>query len=155
MQWCQLFCLIIKEYISRWIYTSNKVLTLSWRRSLSYRNQSIDLLCKLMNWFLYDKDIHHERVKMLFTHHNPKVCFLTYRKVGLASFLFFFYQGIFFTNIMSQKVAEKGGGYFFNSLLHNFIQQSLNSGSAQVQILLAVCRRFEMVRISNNGPGWK
>ena len=30
-------------------------------------------------------------------------------------------------------------------LLHNFIQLSLNSGSAQVQILLAACRRFAMV----------
>ena len=37
-------------------------LTLSWRRSLSYRNQSIDLLCKSMGWFLYDRDICHERV---------------------------------------------------------------------------------------------
>ena len=34
-------------------------------------------------------------------------------------------------------------------------QLSLNSGSAQVQILLVACRRFEMVRISDNGPGWK
>ena len=41
------------------------------------------------------------------------------------------------------------------SLLHNFIQLSLNSGSAQVQILLAACRRFAMVRISDNGLGWK
>ena len=41
------------------------------------------------------------------------------------------------------------------SLLHNFIQQSLNSGSPQVQILHAMCRRFEMVRIFDNGPGWK
>ena len=40
------------------------------------------------------------------------------------------------------------------SLLHNFIQQSLNSGSAQAQILLAACRRFAMVRISDSGPGW-
>ena len=40
------------------------------------------------------------------------------------------------------------------SLLHNFIQQSLNSGSAQVEILLAVCWRFAMVRSSDNGPGW-
>ena len=32
------------------------------------------------------------------------------------------------------------------SLLHIFIQQSLNSGSAQVQILLAVCQRFVMMR---------
>ena len=41
------------------------------------------------------------------------------------------------------------------SPLHNFIQQSLNSGSAQVQILLTTCRRFVMVRISDNGPDWK
>ena len=38
-------------------------LTLSWRRSLSYRNQSIDLLCKSMDWFLYDSVLRHERVK--------------------------------------------------------------------------------------------
>ena len=37
------------------------------------------------------------------------------------------------------------------SLLHNFIQKSLNSGSAQVQILLAECRRYVMVRISDCG----
>ena len=38
-------------------------LTLSWRRSLSYRNQSIDWLCKSMDWFLYDNDLPHERIK--------------------------------------------------------------------------------------------
>ena len=37
------------------------------------------------------------------------------------------------------------------SLLHNFIHQSLNSGSVQVQILLAAFRRFSMARISDNG----
>ena len=37
------------------------------------------------------------------------------------------------------------------SLLHNFIQLSLNSGSAQAQTLLAACRRFAMMRISDNG----
>ena len=36
-------------------------LPLSWRRSLSQRNQPIDLLCKLMDWFLYDRDLRHER----------------------------------------------------------------------------------------------
>ena len=40
-------------------------LTLSWRRSLSYRNQSIDLLCKSMDWFLYDNGPRHERVNEL------------------------------------------------------------------------------------------
>ena len=38
------------------------------------------------------------------------------------------------------------------SPLHSFIQLSLNSGSAQVQTLLAACRRLAMVRISDNSP---
>ena len=37
-------------------------LTLSWRWSLSYRNQSIDLHSKLMDWFLYGRVLRHERV---------------------------------------------------------------------------------------------
>ena len=43
------------------IQKSHSSLTLSWRRSLPYRNQSIDLLCKSMHWFLYDRDFLHER----------------------------------------------------------------------------------------------
>ena len=39
-------------------------LTLSVRRSLSYRNQFIDLLCKSMDWFLYGRDLRHERVEI-------------------------------------------------------------------------------------------
>ena len=37
-------------------------LSLSSRRSLSYRNQSIDLQSKSMDWFLCDRDLLHERV---------------------------------------------------------------------------------------------
>ena len=37
-------------------------LTLSWQKFLTHRNQSIDLQIKLMDWFLYDRDICHERV---------------------------------------------------------------------------------------------
>ena len=40
-----------------------KLLTLSGRKPLSYRNQSTDLLRKSMDWFLYDNDLRHERVK--------------------------------------------------------------------------------------------
>ena len=39
-------------------------LTLLGRRSLSYRNQSIDLQSKSMDWFLQDRDLRHERVKL-------------------------------------------------------------------------------------------
>ena len=42
--------------------TSLELLTLSWRRALSYRNQPIDLQSKSMDWFLYDNGLRHERV---------------------------------------------------------------------------------------------
>ena len=38
-------------------------LTLSWGRFLLHRNQSIDMLSKSLDWFLYDRDLRHERVK--------------------------------------------------------------------------------------------
>ena len=38
-------------------------LILSWQRSLSCRNLSIDLLWKSVDWFLYDRDLRHERVR--------------------------------------------------------------------------------------------
>ena len=34
-----------------------------WQKSLSYKNYTIGLLCKSMDWFLYDMDLRHERVK--------------------------------------------------------------------------------------------
>ena len=32
--------------------------------SLSYKDKSIDLLCKSMDWFLYDREIVCQKVKM-------------------------------------------------------------------------------------------
>ena len=40
----------------------NSVLNLSWLWSLLYRNQSIDLQKKSMDWFLYERNFLHERV---------------------------------------------------------------------------------------------
>ena len=45
----------------RGIAESKICLTLSWQRSLSCRDQSIDFLCKWMDWFLYDRNLRHER----------------------------------------------------------------------------------------------
>ena len=42
-------------------------LTLSRRRPLSYRSQSIDLLSKSVDWFLYDNGLRLERVKTKLT----------------------------------------------------------------------------------------
>ena len=49
---------LIDCYFLAFIY-----LTLLRRRPLSYRNQSIDLLRKSMDWFLYDNGLRLERVK--------------------------------------------------------------------------------------------
>ena len=50
------------------------VFTLSWRRPLSYRNQSIDLLAKSMDWFLHDNGLRHERVKHSFLDKLNPIC---------------------------------------------------------------------------------
>ena len=63
---------------TKWVQTENlylnyfrksngwKSLTHSWRRSLSYRNQSIDLLWKSVDWFLNVRYLRHGRVNGLF-----------------------------------------------------------------------------------------
>ena len=71
------------SYVSYYVlhFTLNySFLTLSWRRSLSHRNQSIDLLCKSMDWFLYDRDLRHESVNdkpLLILDSSPSSLFIT------------------------------------------------------------------------------
>ena len=66
-----------------------------------------------------------------------------------------------FTQSVLQDIRKGDNGWYrgavawWLSLLHNFIQQSLNLGSFQVHILLPSCQEFAMVRISDIGPGWK
>ena len=50
----------LKYALSNWC-----VLTFSRRRTILYRNQSIDLQSKSMDWFLYDIGLHRERVNLL------------------------------------------------------------------------------------------
>ena len=58
--------------IRKWIFCHKlvavRVLTLSWRRPLSYRNKSIDLQSKSMDWFPYDSSLRRERVKSMLFH---------------------------------------------------------------------------------------
>ena len=100
MQRCQLFCLIIKEYISRWIHTSNKALTLSWRRSLSYRNQSIDLLCK-SGFFMIKTSVMKElrRPSLIILRKSILTC----HKAELAFFVFLFF--LFFSSEFSSRIS--------------------------------------------------
>ena len=50
-----------------------------------------------------------------------------------------------------QVMIGIGAVVLWLSLMHYFIQLSLNSVSGPAQILLTTCRRFAMVRISDNG----
>ena len=65
------------EAVKLYVSLMNCPLTLSWRRPLSYRNQSMDLLCKSVDWFLYDHGPRHERVNYCkFWYHINKYAFL-------------------------------------------------------------------------------
>ena len=58
----RLLFLLKRSYICYYIICMTVPLTLSRRRPLSYRNQSIDLLWKSMDWFLYDTGLRLESV---------------------------------------------------------------------------------------------
>ena len=57
------------------------VLNLFWRRSLLYRNQSIDMQNKLMVWFLYGSNFRQERVNALLLACIHWDIFLDYDKI--------------------------------------------------------------------------
>ena len=65
------------------------VLALSWRKYISYRNQSINLSSKSMKWFLYDIDLRHERVDYAFVsednfsvNHSREVSYKSQSTIG-------------------------------------------------------------------------
>ena len=61
--WTDVVLRIFRQEIQASLFVSS-LLTISWRRPLSYRNQSIDLQSKSVDWFLYDNGLRHERVKL-------------------------------------------------------------------------------------------
>ena len=64
-----------------------KALTLSLQMFLSYRNQSIDLRSKSIDWNLYDKGLRHERVNQHLYPRHFRGVFRTQSNI---------YDGVFF-----------------------------------------------------------
>ena len=60
--------------------------TLSWRRLLLYRDQSFVLLCNSMDWFLYDRDLCHERVEVYKNLSETTFCDLLVRQENTYNF---------------------------------------------------------------------
>ena len=53
-------------------------------RSLSYRNRSIDLLSKSMDWFLYDRDFRHEKINSVSAFFElPRAFYITFIVSGI------------------------------------------------------------------------
>ena len=77
----------------------------------SYRNQSIDLLCKSVNWFLYERDLPRERGKTFFACHTRKVFpYMLWSRIRL----FCFSVWVFFMNIdKSQNSRGRGRLCFY------------------------------------------
>ena len=69
--------------------------------SLSYRNQSIDLLRESMDWFLYVRDLRHERFKENFSYRKSsyffclQIFFVEYFRGFLVS-IFVVFPGVVF-----------------------------------------------------------
>ena len=66
LSWSLMFDWVVNAFVTwrqKLQLKINTHLTLSWWRSLSHRNQAIDLKSKSVDWFLQDRDLRHERVK--------------------------------------------------------------------------------------------
>ena len=85
----------------------NSLLTLWWRQPLSYWNQSIHLLRKSMDWFLYDNGCRHERVKRCFK--NFEAQFI------LAIFIIYFFRLIEILDVIYSTCEKK---FFLNLKLY-------------------------------------
>ena len=112
---------IFREY--RKVTLTQSGLNLSWRRSLSYKNQSIDLLYKSMDWFLYDRDLCHERVNIAIVALNT--CFSLYT-VHVQS-----YWWNHSMNLLDIVFS------MFN--LNKYVRITSNSGEFLVPSLLTLC----------------
>ena len=64
------FCIDQESSVIGWLWFIIETPILSWRRPLSYRNQSTDLQSKSVDWFLYDNGVGHERVNQLVNINN-------------------------------------------------------------------------------------
>ena len=98
--------------------TFAKSLTLSWRTSLWYRTQFIDLICKSMGSFLYDRDLRPERVKWKHGVHRVK-----YEILSVIYSLIWIGRGscseVFCIKGVLEKFAKFSGKHLCQSLFLN------------------------------------
>ena len=90
-------------------------ITLSWRRSLSYRDQSIDLICKAMDWFLYDNELCHERA-------NDFSLVISIPALAQRVFISSEYYNLFFTGKWQHFLLQVFLQYYHGNVLVSYLQ---------------------------------
>ena len=82
---------------------------------MSYRNQSIDLQSKSIDWFLYDIDLRHERVN-LFQHNVPFLYSLKMSEHQRSSGIFRRCRNgtLGINGLMNQKIRQKSNAFVSN-----------------------------------------
>ena len=123
---------LIEDYISR--SSSNNIsLTLSWRRPILYRNQSIDLLRKSVDWFLYDIGLRHGKVKEEWWIHDWQKEF---ERKDLALHFHFLFENTW--RLFAQKKL------FYHSFFDGTPTGSTDKG-ARLQILLLILSKIKWI----------
>ena len=121
-------------------------LTLSWRRSLSYRNQSIHLLCKSIDWFLYEpatamrelNDFCHLSWASMLSSFSP-LSIVLWREGFCISALYkliLFFFCISHTMTIHGTVGE-GRGHLYSSLLLQLSHEDWNICKFKVELSTA------------------
>ena len=133
-------------------------LTLSQQSSLSYRNKYIDLLCKLMDLFLYDRDLRYESVQLKNNFFGQ--IFINHKKLIIQTLPYFF--GLFskitsFTNTYSALKNDlahtnvsycDGCGYSLKAVIYYRYQNSHQNGLMKLNSVLS------LVKIGNSLDDW-
>ena len=123
-----MWIIVIIKCVFTFIFANVKkprLLTLSWRRPLSYRNQSIGLLHKLMDWFLYDNGLRHKRVKTNSNIQRFLLFYLTPLVSRKTKSLFFEKSQVDIVTCLKmhwalfQKLVQRGGGSLNVAPLHS------------------------------------
>ena len=112
-------------------------LTLSWRRPLSYRNQSIDLLRKSMDLFQYDNGLGHKRVNFFFSRASMllRCCLMHITIIILKHILYWVYLCLGLDSFLSYL------WFIFHFQSHFYCYQSYNLNKT-VALIFVHCLEY-------------
>ena len=116
------------------------------RKPMSNRKQSIDLFCKSKDWFLYNRDLRHEKFKTLLSAYTEILFLHVVKHILLFLVFVFFYLAFVLRMFTIHKTVVEWGGYLLISFL------PLPPASQTLRHYLGYCCR-ELTFAHNWQPG--